>query len=442
MSAGRSFRKRAKQALSDTGLQNRLREATTRTLEKRARLVREIPDWEDSRKAAARIRRESLRRHDSLYRQAKESLEARSCFVYRVSDAEEARKLVLGILGPEDRIVKGKSMLSEEIGLLDYLQSKGKTCHETDLGEWILQLLGQKPSHLTAPALHLDRKQIGDLFRRTFREPEGNDPEELTAVARRRLRPHFLGARVGITGANFVCADSGHLVLLENEGNIGLSSTLPPLHIALTGIEKILPGIEDLDPLLRLLPASATGQRATAYVSLLGGPALDDLGPRERHVIFVDNGRSTLLGRSDSEVLACIRCASCLNICPVYRQVGGHSYGSVYPGPVGILLAPFLDKGRERHETGNSLSDACSLCGACAEVCPVEIPLPELIRQARGEKADGAFLARLLSTLIPHPRLFRFWLRLLLPLIKTARGRKLSIPSRNMRKELGKKRFS
>lgn len=412
MSANTAFRRRARRALADSRLQDNLRKATDTALEKRRRLAEEIPDYDALRRRVGEIRREGVERRVELLAEARERLEAGGIHTYLAADAEEARRLVLEIAGGAKRFVKGKSMVSEEIELASFLEAAGGEALETDLGEFIVQLLGEPPSHITAPALHLDRRQIARLFHERLDAEYCEDPETLTAVARAHLRTKFLAAEVGITGANFVVAETGTIVLLENEGNIGLASTLPPLHIAVTGIEKLVPRLADLDPLLRILPPNGTGQRAVSYVSLIGGPSPEGDGPGERHLIFVDNGRSRLAARPDGEALACIRCGSCLNVCPIFRRVGGHGYASIYPGPVGILLSPFLLEDGDAHLPATSLADACSLCGACAELCPVEIPLPDLILAARREKAPRSGGAqrlawRLFGRVMARPRAFR-----------------------------------
>jgi len=417
MKAGLGIRMAAEAASRDPQLRENLRRSTDTSLAKRLRLAREIPAYDARRQKLALIRSESVTRMDALLEEAVERLESAGIRCHLAADALEARAIVLELCEGARRIVKGKSMVSEEIGLNEALEAAGKEVVETDLGEFIVQLRGEAPSHITAPALHLNRRQIAALFRERLGMERGEDPEALTAAARAHLRERFLNAEVGITGANFVVAETGTLVLVENEGNIGLASTLPPLHIAITGIEKVLPRLGDLDEALRLLPVNGTGQRATAYVSLISSPAPEVSGPREVHVVFLDNGRRRLAARPDRQALACVRCGACMNVCPVFRRVGGHGYGSVYPGPIGILTTPFLIEDAPGHAPENSLSDACSLCDACTEVCPVEIPLPDLIRSARVEKGRRASVLerggwRLFGRLCARPTLFRMagWL--------------------------------
>jgi L-lactate dehydrogenase complex protein LldF len=301
-------------------------------------------------------------------------------------------------------------MVSEEIALNPALTARGIAVHEGDLGELIVQLRGEEPSHITAPALHLNRQQIAALFRRAFGEELEPDPVQLTAAARRHLRARFLAADAGITGANFVVAESGSVVLVENESNIRLATTLPRLHIAVTGIEKLIPRLVDLAPLLTLLPVSATGQKASAAVSILGGarPEGEADGPREFHLILIDNGRRSLLADPILRpALRCIRCGACLNVCPVFQRIGGHGYGAVYPGPIGVVLARALLGQRD-----SAHAFACSLCGACDEICPVQVPLTRLILEVRrrAQVAAGVTLERLghaaYAALSQHPQLF------------------------------------
>lgn len=412
MKADLHIRLAASAAAKDHRLRENLERATGISLEKRRKLTEEIPKYESQRKQLGKIRRESVTRLEPLLDEAVMRLEAAGIRCHMAADAEEARAIVRDLCAEAKLVVKGKSMVSEEIGLNAALEEAGIEVMETDLGEFIVQLRDEAPSHITAPALHLNRRQIGRLFEKELGIPYSEDPETLTAAARVHLREKFMQADVGITGANFVVAETGTVIIVENEGNISLSSTVPPMHIMITGIEKILPRTLDLDLALRLLPVNGTGQRATSYVSMITAPAPTGSGPQRLHVVFLDNGRRKLAARPDAIALACIRCGACLNVCPLFRRVGGHGYGSVYPGPIGILTAPFLLDGAESHEPGESLSDACSLCEACGEICPVVIPLPDLIRQARSEKAaKSSWLERSFwrsfGRLTAHPRLFR-----------------------------------
>ncbi|MCP4547680.1 MAG: lactate utilization protein [bacterium] len=436
MNVLRAFRRRAAIALEDRELNDNIRRSTGMTLAKRRRLAAADPDYDELREKVAAIRRESLERRTELLAEATRQLTAAGVQVHTAATAEEARRLVAEIATRHEArlVVKGKSMISEEIELTPLLQQRGLEVLETDLGEFIVQLLGQPPSHITAPALHLNRRQVGRVFSDKLGADYTEIPEELTEIARRYLRAKFLEADIGISGGNFIVAETGTLALVENEGNIGLGTTLPRVHIAITGIEKIVPRLDDLAPLLRILPLNATGQRAAGYASLLNGPApppsADDPpthGPQEMHVIFLDNGRTHLARSRQADILRCLRCGSCLNICPIFRHLGGHAYGSVYPAAMGVLLSPWLlpipHKGARvwrgaavsgpGHHPGNSLADVCALCAACDEICPAMIPLSDLILSAREDKGRTAPLMqraafRLFGGFTKHPRLFAF----------------------------------
>jgi L-lactate dehydrogenase complex protein LldF len=284
--------------------------------------------------------------------------------------------------------VKSKSMVTEEIGLTHALAAAGVEAVETDLGEYIIQLAGEPPSHIVGPALHMDRHDVADVFQRNLGGSVDSDPQALAGVARRVLREKFLAADVGITGANFGVAETGTIVLVTNEGNADLTTSLPRVVIAVMGLEKLVADWADLEPLLTLLPRTSTGQNMTVYVTALTGPRQpgEADGPEELHVVVLDAGRSGLLGTPFQDVLRCMRCGACVDACPVFRQVGGHGYGTVYSGPIGVALTPLLQGG-----AAAELLDACSMCGACSETCPVQIPLHELIRQqrhGRGGKAE------------------------------------------------------
>ena len=377
------LRQRSRAALADAQLQQNLRRALGHTLVRRAALAAANPRWPLLRASAHEMRERAIDEQPRLLDQLQRQVEARGGVVTRCRDAAAARAAVRAILHAEGarRVVKGKSMVSEEIELNAALEADGVEVWEGDLGELIVQLRGEPPAHLTAPALHLNRRQIADLFRRTFGEEVSDDPTALAAAARRFLRARFLEADAGITGANLLVAESGSCVLVENESNIRLATSLPRLHIAITGMEKVVAHLGDLAPLLELLPASATGQKASAAVSILGGPRASGErdGPEVFHLILLDNGRSAL--RADPRLraaLRCIRCGACLNVCPVFQRLGGHGFGSVYPGPIGVMLSRALLGQRD-----SAHAFACSLCGACDEVCPVEIPLSQLILEVR-----------------------------------------------------------
>jgi L-lactate dehydrogenase complex protein LldF len=315
---------------------------------------------------------------------------ARGIHVFFASDGAEAVDHITGVLRRRGvrLVAKGKSMISEEIELNPALEAAGMRVVETDLGEYIVQVANEPPSHILAPAVHKSRTDIAELFNRVHSTSLPDDPPVLTAFAREHLREVFLTADAGITGVNFAVADTGSFVIVTNEGNGRMCSTLPPVHIALMGMERIVPSFAELGVLMPLLTGSATGQRASTYLNVLGGPrpAGNTVGPEEVHVVILDNGRSRILSSEFRSVLHCIRCGACQNVCPVYRQVGGHGYGAVYGGPIGAVLTPLL-VGFDR---AGDLPHASSLCAACSEVCPVRIPLHEHLLGLRRLTAERA----------------------------------------------------
>jgi L-lactate dehydrogenase complex protein LldF len=372
---------------------------------KRDRAADAVPDWEALRDEAAAIKREALARLPELWEQFEEAATQRGAVVHWARDAAEHNAIVHALLRSHGatRVVKSKSMLTEECGLNDFLAERGVEVVDTDLGERIVQLRREPPSHIVMPAIHLKKEEIGELFAREMGSAPGlSDPTALTRVARADLRARFLAAQAGITGANFAVAESGGFVVVTNEGNADLGTTLPSLHIASVGLEKIVPRLRDLPVFLRLLARSATGQALSVYTAHYHGPMAPG---REQHVVVVDNGRSRLLAHpSFWEALACIRCAACLNTCPVYRRSGGHSYGVAVAGPIGSVLAPA--RAPERH---GDLPHACSLCGSCSDVCPVKIPLHHQLLAWRGELGLGASrsaLARAARLVMERPGLF------------------------------------
>ncbi|MEJ2716535.1 MAG: LutB/LldF family L-lactate oxidation iron-sulfur protein [Deltaproteobacteria bacterium] len=315
--------------------------------------------------------------------------------VHRARDGAAAREIVGSILKDRgvSKVVKAKSMISEEIGLNTYLEEQQVEVVETDLGEYIVQLAGERPSHILAPAIHKSRQQIGKLFAEKLDSPYYDDPRILTSIARKALREKFLSAEAGITGANFAAADTGSLAIFTNEGNGRMVTTLPPLHIAVLSIEKVIPSLGDLATFIRLLPRSATGQVLSAYLSVVTGTRKEGeaTGARELHIVLLDNGRWEILDGDYWEILKCIRCSACINACPVYRTVGGHAYNTTYSGPMGIVLSALLD-GMER---SHPLLDATTLCGACDEVCPVKVPLTKLFYALRERKVEEGFASSL-----------------------------------------------
>jgi L-lactate dehydrogenase complex protein LldF len=347
------------------------------------------------RRWAEQVKSHVLTHLDTYLEQAEARLVEHGAHVHWADDAAAARRVLDELVSRYgvSWVVKGKSMVSEELGLNDHLASQDVEAVESDLGEYIIQLLDEPPSHILGPAIH---RTLDDI-RRIFHEVHGTapeaTPEELCAAARSTLREVFLSADMGITGGNFVVAETGTLALIENEGNIRISTSAPRVHVAFVGIEKLLPRWSDLAVFLQLTARAATGQPVGTFVSLLHGPARDDEpdGPDEVHVVFVDNGRSRVLADPDAwEALRCLRCGACLNVCPVYRQTGGHAYGYVYSGPIGAVLAPGLLGLSETLP----LPFASSLCGACAEACPVRIPIPELLLAWRRRAVDEGLTPR------------------------------------------------
>lgn len=377
------FVRNAHEALANERLQQALRRTESRFVQGRAQALRELDDPEAVRAHAAAIRDRVLSQLDLWLERFEQEATARGAVVHWAEDAAEAQRIVCDIARRHGvkKAVKSKSMVSEEVALNEALQAAGVQVVETDLGEYILQLANEPPSHIVAPVLHKTRDEIADLFVLHHRRPRKTGIAELTREAREFLRPHFLSADMGISGANFLIAETGSVMIVTNEGNGRLATTLPRVHVAITGIEKVVPTLEDAATLLRLLPRSATGQAITNYVSLLTGTrnAHDHDGPEHFHIVLIDNGRSRLVGSELEPILRCIRCGACMNHCPVYQNVGGHAYGWVYPGPMGSVLTPAY----VGLEQALPLPNASTLCGRCAEVCPVNIPLPDLLRNLR-----------------------------------------------------------
>ena len=382
-----TFKANAREALHDTQLQKALHHVKAGFIAKRAKAVEDLPEFEALRENARAIKNHTLA-HLDLYLEAyEEKVTEAGGKVHYAETAADARDLILAIcrrVGAQT-VTKGKSMVAEEIGLNEHLEANGIEPVETDLGEYIIQLRHEAPSHIIAPAIHLTKDQVEADFRRVHTNlPAGRDLSEPSALlneARSVLRERFLQADVGITGANFLIAETGTSVIVTNEGNGDLTQTLPRVHIVLASIEKITPTLEDVSQILRLLARSATGQEMSVYTTFSTGPRRrqDPDGPDEFHVVILDNGRSAMLGTEFQDMLRCIRCAACMNHCPVYQEVGGHAYGWVYPGPMGAVLTPTLigvDK------AGN-LPNASTFCGRCEAVCPMKIPLPKMMRHWR-----------------------------------------------------------
>jgi L-lactate dehydrogenase complex protein LldF len=399
---------------------NAVQRATSSFLVSRAARAAEMPQWEELRRAAHDLRMHALDHLGDLIAQVEERVSAAGGHVHHARDAQAARQIVLDLARQYNvrTAVKSKSMATEEIALNRTLEQNGIRAVETDLGEYIIQLAGVGPSHIIAPAIYLTKEGIADLFAEKLGIAVKPEPRELADIASRKLREEFLSAEMGITGANFVVAENGTVVLVSNEGNARMVTTLPQVHVAVAGIDKIVPDWDGLTVLLKLLARSATGQKLSAYTSFITGPRSSDseMGAREFHLVLLDNGRSRIRRDPDArETLLCIRCGACLNVCPVYNQVGGHAYGGVYSGPIGAILSPqLLGMGIAR-----DLPYASSLCGACADVCPVKIPIPKILlylrrRVAEGDAQEGArsprvlrIVTRLMSSAMRVPRLYR-----------------------------------
>ena len=386
------FRQRAQAALGNARVRANLRRALDGLMAKYQAAFPDPAERLALRRQGQAIRAQALAQLPELLEQLERQCTRNGIQVHWAETAAEGNRLILDLLRRQgaDGLVKGKSMVSEEMELNAFLADHGLEAVETDLGEFIVQLAGERPSHLIAPAIHKDRFEIAELFARHFPDPSrGTDIEALAATAREVLRARFREAKVGLSGVNFAVAETGTLCLVENEGNGRLCTTAPERHIAVCGLEKVIARLDQLPPLLTLLTRSATGQRITTYVNLIQGPrrAGERDGPREVHLILLDNGRSRRFGDPEQQaILRCIRCGSCLNHCPVYVRLGGHAYGTLYPGPVGSVLEPGL---RGLAACGD-LAEASSLCGACSSACPVRIPLPRLLVDLRRERVDAA----------------------------------------------------
>lgn len=384
------FKERAGQKLADQRLQQNLKNLSTKFVSGRASAITELDDFEGTRNAAIERRMRAINNLDVWLETFEKEATRRGATVLFAESAEEASRLVVEIAKKHDvkKATKSKSMVSEEMALNKALEAAGVQAIETDLGEYILQINNNEaPSHIIAPVVHKDKDEIADLFARVHKRPRLSDIPQMTREAREVLRPQFLSADMGITGGNFVIAETGSVAIVTNEGNEGMCTILPPkVHVVVTGIEKVLPTLEDFATVMRLLPRSATGQSISNYVSLLTGPKRegDADGPEHMYFVLVDGGRTGLVGTEFQEMLRCIRCGACMNHCPVYQKIGGHSYGWVYPGPMGSVLTPSY----VGIENALDLPQASTLCGECHVVCPVKIPLPDLLRKLREKQVE------------------------------------------------------
>jgi L-lactate dehydrogenase complex protein LldF len=412
-----TFDANVRAALANDQLRGALQRATSLFGRRRREAANSLDNWEELRTQARAIKDETLLHLDRYLEQFTARAEAAGAQVHWARDAAEANRIVCRLAKERSArlVVKGKSMATEEIHLNAALEAEGIEALETDLGEYIIQLAGETPSHIIAPAIHKTKGQIAELFTAKLGLEPTDDVAKLTITARQVLRDKFAAADMGVSGVNFGVAETGTILILENEGNIRLTTSLPKTHVAVMGIEKLIPSFADLDVFLKLLPRSGTGQHLTSYQSLITGTKRrrEEEGPEELHIILLDNGRSRMLANPVTrQSLACIRCGACLNACPVYQQIGGHAYGSVYPGPIGAVITPQLFGMAKAAQ----LPFASSLCGACRDVCPVKIDIPELLLHLRAEIADGSKHeagGRTQKAMLPRRRLesiaFKVW---------------------------------
>ncbi|MEN3951020.1 LutB/LldF family L-lactate oxidation iron-sulfur protein [Iodidimonas sp. SYSU 1G8] len=416
-----AFVEKARVALADPTLQHALKHIKHGFVEARARAAENLPGFESMRDHARDIKARTIANLADYLEQFEANVTSVGGHVHWARDAEEARRIVGDICRQAGArtVTKSKSMVTEEIELNAYLEAQGIVPVETDLGEYIIQLRKEKPSHIIAPVIHLSKAQVADTFHEHHAQygfhERLTERGDMVREARSILRERFVAADVGITGANFLIAETGSAVVVTNEGNADLTASLPDTHIVVTGIEKLVPTLDDCHTLLRLLTRSATGQDITTYMSFFTGPRRggDLSGPSAFHVVLVDNGRSDMIGTEFEEMLRCIRCGACLNHCPVYANIGGHAYGSVYPGPMGAVLTPSLSG----IEKAGHLPNASTVCGRCEEVCPVRIPLPRMMRHWREREFERHLSPRGMrwgmgfwAVLTDHPRTYRIGL--------------------------------
>lgn len=431
----KQFKQNSNKAINDPKLQRSLHKLEAGLQAKRRKAVAQRNDFEMLREHGEYVRKNAVAHLPQYLELFEKNVHATGGHVHWAETAEQAQQIVLDICKnvSAKRVAKGKSMATEEIALNDFLAAEGITTTETDLGEYILQLRNENPSHIVVPAFHLDREAISDTFKSSHIDRDGDrdlgTPQSLVKEARSEMQKKFQNADVGITGANFLVADTGSSVIVTNEGNGDICQTLPDVHIVVAGIDKIVKSLDDTATLLRLLSRSATGQDATAYVTFSTGVRTEQNldGPNQFHVILLDNGRSSLVGTENESVLQCIRCGACMNHCPVYGAVGGHAYGWVYPGPIGSALNPGLLDIASTHE----LPNASTFCGRCDEVCPVKIPLTSIMRNWRAKAYSSGITAvherlflKLWLFFTTRPRLFHALTALAIPLMQWSGGKK------------------
>jgi len=427
----KEFKENVTKAIADEGLQKSLFTVKKGLVENRLNAIKLVSDFELLREKGEQLKKHTLSHFDAYLEEFEKNFTAQGGHLHWARDASEAQKIIIDICKRHDAktVAKGKSMVGEEIGINQALEDAGIEPIETDLGEYIVQLANEAPSHIIVPCVHKTRSQIIDLFARNHKkygyEKTLSEVPEIVDEARKVMRSKFIEADVGITGGNFLVAETGSTVIVTNEGNGDLCNTLPKVHIVTAGLEKIVPTLDDVSVLVKLLGRSATGQEITAYTTITTGPKREtDLdGPEEMHIVLLDNGRTDLFDSELKEILHCIRCGACLNHCPVYGAIGGHAYGWVYPGPMGSILTPAI-LGLE--EAGD-LPNACTLNGRCEEVCPVKIPLPKLLRYLRVRQFNknqsskkSRVLLKVWGLLAKHPKIYHwlnnigiYWLRLL-----------------------------
>ncbi|MEU3555348.1 lactate utilization protein B [Streptomyces fragilis] len=414
----RAFPEAAREELGNDQLRRNLAKATRTIRGKRLAVTAELPDWEQLREAGAAIKTDTMNRLPELLEQLERKVTEHGGTVHWARDGVEANEIVTRLVqeSGSDEVIKVKSMATQEIGLNEHLESRGITAHETDLAELIVQLAGDRPSHILVPAIHRNREEIRDIFRAGIPGVDpGLDavPAHLAAAARAHLRKKFMTVPVAVSGANFGIAETGTLSVVESEGNGRMCLTLPRTLITVMGIEKVLPRYRDLEVFLQLLPRSSTGERMNPYTSMWTGVTPGD-GPQEFHLVLLDNGRTAALAdRIGREALNCIRCSACLNVCPVYERTGGHSYGSTYPGPIGAVLTPQLaGMDAAKNDPNSSLPYASSLCGACFDACPVKIDIPSLLVELRHQHTERSgttaekLVMRAAAAVMRRPALF------------------------------------
>ncbi|MCW4644113.1 LutB/LldF family L-lactate oxidation iron-sulfur protein [Bacillus safensis] len=396
----KAFKERIGEGLEDAVMRGAVSSAQERLYKRRLTASEELGNWEKWRELGEEIRQHTLTHLDDYLYQLSESVSARGGHVFFAKTKEEAAAYIQEVAQKKaaKKVVKSKSMVTEEIEMNQALEEIGCEVVESDLGEYILQVDDHEPpSHIVAPALHMTKEQIREVFHEKLGYEMSETPEDMTSFVRAILREKFLEADIGVTGCNFAVANTGSICLVTNEGNADLVTAIPKTHIAVMGMERLVPTMEELDVLVGLLCRSAVGQKLTSYISVVGPKGEGEVdGPEEFHLIIVDNGRSNILGTAFQPVLQCIRCAACINVCPVYRHVGGHSYGSIYPGPIGAVLSPLLGG----YDDYQELPFASSLCAACTDACPVKIPLHELLikhRQVIVEKEGRAPKAEMMA---------------------------------------------